>query len=47
MKCHARRYTTYEAVLRVLYAMRLNGRGMSGGVPKKCQVCHGWHIGRG
>ena len=45
--CRARRYADEETVKRVLYAIRLNGRRMTGCGPRRCGACGWWHIAKG
>ena len=44
--CHARRYANEETVKRVIWAIKLNGRGNDKLVPRRCRTCGGWHIAR-
>jgi hypothetical protein len=46
MTCRSRRYRDAETVLRVLWAMRINGRLRGPCRPRFCDTCHAWHIER-
>ena len=45
-KCRPRRYADEETVKRVIWAIKLNGRGNDKLVPRRCRACSGWHIAR-
>ena len=47
IKCHPRRYADEETVKRVIWAIKLNGRGNDKLTPRRCCACGGWHITRG
>jgi hypothetical protein len=44
--CRVKRFKDEDTVKRVLWAIRLNGRPMTGCAPKYCQLCLAWHIVR-
>ena len=45
-KCRPRRYADEETVKRVIWAIKLNGRGNDKLVSRHCRTCGGWHIRR-